>query len=69
MQLLKPSHGSARDTSARVLRNLTPALLGTAAARGGTGGGGAAGGAGKGHAAARAMLRNRALQFANDALR
>ncbi|KAK9803508.1 hypothetical protein WJX73_000161 [Symbiochloris irregularis] len=56
--LLNPSHGSLRDTSARVLRNLTPALL-------------ASGKAGAATAAGRAaqLMRSRTLQFACDALR
>lgn len=57
--LLSPSHGSMRDTSARVLKNLTPALLGSAKAGPGS------------HASNRAaqMIRSRTLQFACDALR
>ena len=67
-QLMRPSHGSARDTSARVLRNLTPALLGVAGPHGVSS---IAPGAAHGPQAASAtqMLRNRTLQFANDALR
>lgn len=56
-QLLLGGHGSARDISARVLRNLTPTLLGTS-------------GSSKGLASrSAALLRSRTLQFATDAMR
>lgn len=63
-RLIQPSHGSVRDTSARTLRNLTPALLGLVGTHSGSGGSHQ-----KVSQRAVQMLRNRTLQFANDALR